>query len=66
MVAQVNKKRKLDNGTQNEENKLCLTCNIRMAKRRFFFFLDAILKINKFFFIKKDVVFIKLDKTLIN
>ncbi|RNA39004.1 hypothetical protein BpHYR1_041682 [Brachionus plicatilis] len=32
------KKRKLDNGTQNEENKLCSTCNIPMAKRRYFLF----------------------------
>ncbi|RNA22748.1 hypothetical protein BpHYR1_036243 [Brachionus plicatilis] len=31
------KKRKLDNCTQNEENKLCSTCNMPMAKRRYFF-----------------------------
>ncbi|RNA08438.1 hypothetical protein BpHYR1_038802 [Brachionus plicatilis] len=43
------KKRKLDNGTQNVENKLCSTCIMLMAKRRYFLIdLYLVQKISSF------------------
>ncbi|RMZ96809.1 hypothetical protein BpHYR1_015750 [Brachionus plicatilis] len=47
------KKRKKEDGSQNEENKLCSTCNMPMAKRRYFFL--------NIFYIKRCNIFIIKD-----